>query len=153
MKNTTQQNTHLPAIQTQQHQTCFTLINPETLYDPSAFGYSHIVEVQNFNRIIHIAGQSGEDIQGHLSSDFTEQVQQTFKNLEHALHAVGGQFADIAVLKVLMVDHNTHKHDILIQHSQQYWSDSRFPVCTLIPVPCLAKPEMLIEIDATAYVL
>lgn len=151
MEKTTQQSAHLHATKNDETQDCFTLINPEMLYNPCAFGYSHIAEVKTFNRIIHIAGQSGEDVQGHLSSDFYEQVQQTFKNLKHALSAVDCEFRDIAVLKVLVVDHNTYKHNILIQHSRQYWPDACFPVCTLIPVPCLATSEMLIEIDATAY--
>lgn len=135
------------------NESAFRIINPNTLYDPTPFGYSHIAEVTKFNRIIHIAGQSGEDISGNLSSDFHTQVKQTFENIKLALASVHCSIADIAVLKVLIVNHNTEKHEILIQESHRIWGDIQFPTCTLIPVTCLAQPEMQIEIDATAYVL
>lgn len=129
------------------------IINPENLYDPTSYGYSHIAEIKNFSRIIHIAGQSGEDINGNLSTHFQDQVHQTFLNIQHALCAVNCIFDDIAVFKILVVDHNSEKHDILIHHVQKIWPNHDFPTCTLIPVSFLAKPEMLIEIDATAYAL
>ena len=135
------------------NETAFNIINPKTLYDPTPFAYSHIAEVTKFNRIIHISGQSGEDISGSLSTDFHTQVKQTFENIELALVAVDCSIADIAVLKVLIVDHNTDKHEILIQESQRIWGNLPFPTCTLIPVPCLAISDMQIEIDATVYVL
>lgn len=132
-------------------QSPFTMINPEMLYDPKMNGYSHIVEVANFSRIIHISGQGGEDIHGILSTSFQQQVQQTLLNLKFALCAVNCIFYDIAVFKILVVEHNHEKHEILINQLCKIWPDLDFPACTLIPVPCLAKPEMLIEIDATAY--
>lgn len=131
----------------------FKIINPKTLYDSTSFGYSHIAEVTKFNRIIHISGQSGEDISGGLSTDFHSQVKQTFENIKLALVAVDCSIADIAVLKVLIVDHNTDKHQILIQESQRIWGSLPFPTCTLIPVPRLAISDMQIEIDATVYTL
>lgn len=134
-------------------QSAFKIINPETLYDPKINGYSHVAEVTNFSRIIHIAGQGGEDIHGNLSTTFKDQVEQTLLNLNLALSAVNCIFSDIAVFKILVVEHNNVKHEILINQLYKIWPDLNFPACTLIPVPCLAKPEMLIEIDATAYVI
>lgn len=134
-----------------QQNSAFKIINPETLYDPKVYGYSHIAEITHFSRIIHISGQSGEDTQGNLSTVFQDQVQQTFLNIKLALSAVNCIFSDVAVLKILVVNHNSEKHETLINHVREIWSGLDFPTCTLIPVPCLAKPEMLIEIDATAY--
>ena len=129
----------------------FVLLNPKTLYNPQAFAYSHIAEVTQFQRILHISGQGGENQQGQLSKDFAQQVHQAFINLQHALHAVDASLMDIAVLRILVVDHSTKKHQFLIQEMQQLWKDQPFPACTLIPVPCLALQGMLIEIEATAY--
>lgn len=129
------------------------LINPQTLYNPTPFAYSHIAEVTQFSRIIHIAGQSGEDSSGKLSSDFHVQLKQTFKNIQLALDEVDCSIADIAVLKVLIVGHNRQKHELLIQESHRIWANLAFPTCTFIPVACLALPDMQIEIDATAYAL
>lgn len=129
----------------------FQFINPKTLYNPRPFAYSHIAEVKHFSRILHISGQGGENQRGRLSQDFAEQVRQAMINLDHALTHADASFLDIAVLRILVVDHSPKKHQFLIQEIQKRWKQHDFPACTLIPVPCLAISGMLIEIEATAY--
>ena len=129
----------------------FVLLNPKTLYNPQAFAYSHIAEVTQFQRILHISGQGGENQRGHLSKDFAEQTHQAFENLTQALQHAHASVLDIVVLRILVVDHSPKKHQFLIQEIQKRWKQHDFPACTLIPVPCLALSGMLIEIEATAY--
>ncbi|MEQ1106418.1 RidA family protein [Acinetobacter seifertii] len=129
----------------------FKIINPSTLYNPTPNAYSHVAVVQNFNNIIHVAGQGGEDSKGELSSNFQEQATQVFNNIQHALTAADAKISDIAVLRVLIVDHSHEKHQILIKIMQNLWKNHPFPACTLIPVPRLALERMLIEVEATAY--
>ncbi|OCZ62458.1 RidA family protein [Acinetobacter seifertii] len=129
----------------------FKIINPSTLYNPTANAYSHVAVVQNFKNIIHVAGQGGEDSKGELSSNFQEQATQVFNNIQHALTAADAKISDIAFLRVLIVDHSDEKHQILIKIMQNLWKNHPFPACTLIPVPRLALERMLIEVEATAY--
>ncbi|EPF6068342.1 endoribonuclease L-PSP family protein [Acinetobacter sp. 1130196] len=129
----------------------FRIINPSTLYNPTPNAYSHIAVVQNFKNIIHIAGQGGEDSKGELSPNFEEQTTQVFNNIQNALTAAEAKISDIAVLRVLIVDHSDEKHQILIKIMQNLWKNHPFPACTLIPVPRLALERMLIEVEATAY--
>ena len=129
----------------------FQMHNPNKLYNPSAFAYSHVAEVRHYLRILHISGQGGENQQGQLSKDFAQQVHQAFLNVQHALDDVAATITDIAVLRILVVDHSPKKHQFLIQEMRQLWNGQAFPACTLIPVPCLALQGMLIEIEATAY--
>lgn len=129
----------------------FKIINPSTLYNPTPNAYSHVAVVQNFKNIIHVAGQGGEDSKGELSSNFQEQATQVFNNIQHALTAADAKISDIAVLRVLIVDHSDEKHQILIKIMQNLWKNHPFPACTLIPVPRLALERMLIEVEATAY--
>ena len=131
--------------------TALNFINPNKLYNPKPFAYSHIAEVRNFSRILHISGQGGENQQGLLSENFNTQTQQAFCNIKIALMQVQAQFSDIAVLRILVVNHTPEKHQFLIQEMQKHWGELDFPACTLITVPCLAIPGMLIEIEATAY--
>lgn len=131
--------------------TCFTLHNPQALYNPNNFAYSHLAEVTQFQRILHISGQGGEDTDGVLSSDFAVQIQQVFSNLQTALAHVDATLFDIAMLRIFVVDHDDQKHCLLIHHMQKQWAEHPFPACTLIPVPCLALSTMLLEIEATAY--
>ncbi|PRV97899.1 RidA family protein [Acinetobacter sp. AR_0276] len=129
----------------------FRIKNPSTLYNPTPNAYSHIAVVQNFKNIIHIAGQGGEDSKGELSPNFEEQATQVFNNIQNALTAAEAKISDIAVLRVLIVDHSDEKHQILIKIMQNLWKNHPFPACTLIPVPRLALERMLIEVEATAY--
>lgn len=153
-QTTSRYTSHNHPSQDQSHQThAFQMINPNTLYNPAPFAYSHVAEIRQFSRILHISGQGGENLQGQLSKDFSLQVRQAFVNLQHALEAASASLTDIAVLRVLIVDHSTKKHQILIQEMQHRWNDHAFPACTLIPVPCLALQGMMIEIEATAYLI
>lgn len=127
------------------------LINPLSLYNPTHNAYSHIAIVQDFTRIIHISGQGAENSHGILPHQFEQQVFQTFENIKYALIAAHAELKHIAVLRVLMVEHNEEKHKILINHMQKLWNNTAFPACTLIPVHRLALPNMLIEIEVTAY--
>ncbi|MCH7337551.1 Rid family hydrolase [Acinetobacter sp. NIPH 2699] len=129
----------------------FKMLNPDALYDPSVNGYSHVAVVQPHMRIIHIAGQGGENKEGELSQDFDQQVQQVFYNIQHALTSAQARLQDIAVLRILVVDHDAEKLQKLTHIMQSLWKNHVFPVCTLIPVPCLALQDMQIEIEATAY--
>ena len=130
---------------------CFQIINPETLYNPQAFAYNHVVEVRNFQRILHIVGQGGENQAGEFSHDFSEQVWQAFHNIERALNHINASITNIAVLRLLIVNHDTTKHKIVIKIMQTLWPEQNFPACTLIPVTGLALPNMQFEVEATAY--
>ncbi|MCH7316003.1 Rid family hydrolase [Acinetobacter sp. ANC 3882] len=131
--------------------TLFEIINPAELYDPRPNGYSHIAVVPPNLRTIHIAGQGGENKNGELSEYFDQQVQQVFYNIQHALTSVHAQITDIAVLRILIVNHSAEKHQALIQIMQDLWKNHAFPACTLIPVSRLALQGMQIEVEATAY--
>ncbi|MBN6493126.1 RidA family protein [Acinetobacter pittii] len=132
-------------------QEIFKIINPSTLYNPTPNAYSHVAVVKNFKNIIHVAGQGGETSQGELSPSFEEQANQVFDNIQHALKAANAELSNIAMLRVLVVDHSVEKHQILIKIMQNLWKNHPFPACTLIPVPRLALQHMLIEVEATAY--
>lgn len=132
-------------------QETFKIINPLTLYDPTPNAYSHVAVVKNFKNIIHVAGQGGENSQGELSQSFKEQANQAFDNIQYALKAANAELSNIAVLRVLVVDHSVEKHQILVKIMQTLWKNHPFPACTLIPVPRLALEHMLIEVEATAY--
>lgn len=96
----------------------FQVINPETLYNPQAFAYSHIVEITHVQRILHIAGQGGENQAGEISADSSQQVWQAFHNIERALNHIDASITNIAVLRLLIVNHDTSKHQIVIKIMQ-----------------------------------
>lgn len=130
--------------------TVFQLSNPQGLYDPSPNGYSHVAELQPHARLLFVAGQGGEDAQGQLSPDFAEQARQALANLGTALASSGAGYADVFKLTLLIVDHDQARLRSWVEALDAAWGSGMKPVCTLIPVPCLALSGMQIEIDAVA---
>ncbi|MCL6417285.1 hypothetical protein MIB92_16620 [Aestuariirhabdus sp. Z084] len=61
------------------------IINPEGLYDPAPYGYSHAVIAKGGSRIAYIAGQGGEDSKGNLDSSFSKQVKAPLINSDRSL--------------------------------------------------------------------
>jgi enamine deaminase RidA (YjgF/YER057c/UK114 family) len=128
-----------------------TFHNPETLFNPSPYGFSHVAVVPGGSKLVFVAGQGGEENkEGKLSTDFRTQVQHSLNNIKIALQTQ--QLSMRAVVKVttLVVDHDAEKLNIIIEEFKKIWPDKQFPVNTLIPVPRLALDNMLVEIDAVA---
>ncbi|MBO9731169.1 MAG: RidA family protein [Chitinophaga sp.] len=126
------------------------LINPAGLYDPTPNAYSHMAVVPAGHTLVYISGQGGETADGHLVNDFRTQVKQAFANLATALASQGLTFQDVVKQTTLVVDHTENKLHILGEETSLIWTDKKFPVNTLIPVPRLALDGMLIEIEMLA---
>jgi len=125
-------------------------INPATLYDPRPNGYTHVVIAEAPARLVYIAGQGGEDVNGVLSEDFATQVEQALANLRAALLAADAPLAQVAKVTALIVGHDEARLAIFSTALRAAWGDAPPPACTLIPVPRLALDGMLFEIEATA---
>jgi enamine deaminase RidA (YjgF/YER057c/UK114 family) len=123
------------------------LMNPEGLYDPSPNAYSQVAITPPGRRIAFISGQGGDNPDGSFAADFATQAASAFRNVGLAIRAVGATPEDVARITVLIVDHDREKLRIM-QDAQRVLFDSHHPAATLIPVPCLALPRMLIEVEA-----
>ncbi|CAN7534538.1 RidA family protein [Pseudoxanthomonas sp. LjRoot143] len=129
-----------------------TLLNPEGLYDPTPNGYSHVGLPAIGARLVFIAGQGGEDVQGKLADDFRVQVRQALENVQTALRAVGGELSHVVKQTVLVVDHSQARLEVLGDELTAAYGPGQKPACTLIPVPRLALDGMLFEVEAIASV-
>jgi enamine deaminase RidA (YjgF/YER057c/UK114 family) len=126
-----------------------TLQNPAGLYDSSPNAYSQIATVAAGQRLVFISGQGGDNPDGSFSPDFATQAASAFHNVGLALAALGAGPANVAKITVLIVDHDMEKLRIM-QAAQRVLLGAHHPAATLIPVPCLALPQMLIEVEAIA---
>jgi enamine deaminase RidA (YjgF/YER057c/UK114 family) len=125
--------------------------NPDALFNPSPYAFSHVAVVPAGSRLVFVAGQGGEEnTEGKLSNDFRTQVQYALKNIQHALRSQGLSMNTVAKVTTLVVNHDAQKLQVIIEEFQKIWPGKNFPVNTLIPVPRLALDGMLIEIDAVA---
>ena len=132
-------------------------LQPTGLYDSLPNGYTHVVTVQEPLRWLFVSGQGGENALAELPDSFALQAAQALANIKTALAAGGADMGHVLKLTVLIVDHSLERFEHWQSAVRQHWGSGepgdkrpRFPACTLIPVPKLALPGMLIEVEATA---
>ena len=97
-----------------------------------------------------MAGQIGLNLDGSVPSDPVEQIRQAFNNLRQCLEAAGARVQDIVKLTYYIVDfdHTNPRHR---QPLLDFIGEHR-PPTTLVPVPKLALPEVMFEVEATAAI-
>lgn len=122
------------------------ILNPAALPDPQPLGYS-VAVIAPAGRLAHVSGQAGANAQGQFSPDFATQVQQAYANLAAVLTAMGACPEHVVKLGVYVVDHDPTKLPVLTQAVCALFG-ARLPAQTLVPVPCLAIPPMMFEVDA-----
>lgn len=147
------QNTNHHKIMDKSNTTTIINKNPKALFDPTPFAFSHSTTNEVDGKYVFISGQSGgEDLKHSLSKDFRTQVKYSLKNLETVLADYGLGVQDVLKVTVLIVDHDQEKLKIWTEEMHKSWGNHQFPASTLIPVPRLALDDMLIEVDATAFI-
>lgn len=122
-------------------------INPPGLVKPN--GYTHVV-LSGDGRTVYIAGQVAFDSAGTVvgGTDFRAQAEQVYGNLRKALASVGGSFSDVVKTTTLVTD--LKQLGTLREVRARYLDPAHPPANTLIPVTALARPELLLEIEAVA---
>jgi len=126
--------------------------NPESLFNPAPYGFSHASSVKTSGELIYISGQSGGLGKEHLlSPDFRTQVKIALENLSIILKTYQLKPENVMKITILIVDHSSEKLNIWQEEISKLWKDKPFPASTLIPVPKLALDGMLIEVDAVAF--
>jgi enamine deaminase RidA (YjgF/YER057c/UK114 family) len=122
-------------------------VNPQSLAKPT--GYTHVVIAPD-GRTVYIAGQVAFDSTGAVvgEGDFTAQAEQVYRNLERALQSVGGTMADLVKTTTFITD--IKNLPSLREVRSRRLSKAQPPANTLLQVSSLARPDLLIEIEAVA---
>ncbi|MBZ9816764.1 RidA family protein [Mesorhizobium sp. CA7] len=125
-------------------------INPQDLPKPDT--YSQVV-VAKGTRLIFIAGQEPEDLDGKLvgEGDFTAQTRQVFANLGRAIAAAGARPNDVAKIMIYVVDYRLDDHYPIIDAARVALFGDHKPANVVLGVASLS-PGYLIEVDAVAVV-
>ena len=103
-------------------------------------------------RLVIVSGQVAYDANGQLvgAGDLRAQTQQVFENLRLALAAAGAGFAHVVKLTIFVVNYQPAHRDAIVEVRDQFVVRDRPPASTLVGVQALARPEILIEIEALA---
>lgn len=103
-------------------------------------------------KIVWLAGVTTPfDAEGNsLAGDFEGQTREIFRVIGERLERFGGTLADIVTMTVYIGD--TRFGDPFVEIRKQYFEPGRYPSSALITVVGFARPDILIEIKATAVV-
>ena len=101
---------------------------------------------------MYLAGHGGfEDESGKTyPGDFDAQARVRFERMRKTLQSAGGSLDDIVTMTVFIM--NMANGTRLTQLRKEFFKEGRYPASALIGIKDLARPEMMIEIQAIAVV-
>jgi len=102
--------------------------------------------------MIFLRGQCPQDLDTAKNIDSHDPVDQTHKvmqNIRQLVQESGGQMEHVTKLVVYLTD---VRHREAVYRTMGDYIKGVFPVCTGLVVVALARPEWLVEIDATAVI-
>lgn len=106
--------------------------------------FSGCCTVPTYHKHPHDPAEEAEWLKG----DFREQTERTFEHIGQVLSAAGATFKDVLKLNIFVTQMDGQ--NILNEISARYFGFNDPPARTLVGVPTLAHPGMLIEIDGVA---
>jgi len=122
--------------------------SPDDLFSPP--GYSHVVTIPA-GRLVWTAGQIAMNADGSVVGvgDWEAQARLVFENLTRALEAAGAGWSDVVKLTYYVVDISglatiRGVRDDFVDRTQP-------PTSTLVQVAGLAYPDLLLEVEAVAW--
>jgi enamine deaminase RidA (YjgF/YER057c/UK114 family) len=126
------------------------LLQPEGLPRPES--YSQVV-VGTGTQTVYVAGQVAVDAAGLVIApgSLAGQAVQAYENVGRALGVAGATPADVTKITTYVVDYSPVMLPDIAVARRALFGDHR-PASTLVGVAALARPELLIEVEAIAVV-
>ena len=126
-----------------------TTMNPEGL--PVPRGSYSLVAIAQPGPMVFVAGQTASDPQGNVVGigDVRAQTRYIIEKIQRAVEAAGGTINDVVAMSVFTTDVRYHRD---INEIRREVLGSNFPTSTMVQVVALARPELLLEINATAVI-
>lgn len=126
-----------------------TTLNPDGL--PVPRGSYSLVNIAEPGRMVFIAGQTASDLEGNIVGvgDPRAQTRYVLGKIQRAVEAAGGTLNDVVAMNVFTTDVRYHRD---INEARREVLGSSFPTSTMVQVVALARPELILEINATAVI-
>ncbi len=125
-----------------------TRLNPETLPNSAAMGYSQI-SIVTPGRMAYVSGQVAWRPNGEpVPADLVEQTRIAAANAKAALDALGATPEDIVILRCFMTDLTPQTLEQVFPPILEFFNGA-MPCITGVGVAALASPELKVEIEMT----
>jgi 2-iminobutanoate/2-iminopropanoate deaminase len=116
--------------------------------EPSADLWSNCLVANNIVYISGMTARSVTDPEAISGDNEYDQTKAIFSKIKALIEAAGGQMADIAKLTIF-VTRIDQRADVW--RARKEFFSGNFPACSLVEVSSLAKPEILLEIEAIGH--
>jgi enamine deaminase RidA (YjgF/YER057c/UK114 family) len=126
--------------------------HPPVPASPPPAGYSHVVASPPGGRTVWTSGQVALDADGHAPhpGDWEGQTQLVFEHLGRALAAAGAGWGDVVKLTYFVVD--TSALPTVRAVRDRFVDVAAPPASSLVQVAGLFRDDLLIEVEAVAWV-
>ena len=109
--------------------------------------YSHVGEIGPNARVFHLAGQTGTAPDGTVGAGIEEQTAQVYRNIATVLRECGMGLENLAKVTVFLTSPDYIEP---WRAGHQEALGDIVPASTLLIVSRLARPELLVEVEAVA---
>jgi 2-iminobutanoate/2-iminopropanoate deaminase len=125
-------------------------INPQGMAAPVG-PYAQVTVAPPGGRLVYCAGAVSLAPDGSVvgEGDIVAQTRQAMENLKVALEAAGASFTDVVKINGYVTDFSQYPK---IAPVRAEYLKEPYPASTMIEVPALIFPELMIEIEAIAVV-
>jgi enamine deaminase RidA (YjgF/YER057c/UK114 family) len=116
----------------------------------AAPGYSHVVSIPS-GRLVWTSGQIAMDADGGVvaAGDWEGQARAVFQNVTTALDAAAAGWSDVVKLAFFVVD--VAELATIRAVRDEFIDRSRPPTSSLVQVAGLIHPDLLLEVEAVAW--
>ncbi|MBK0419383.1 RidA family protein [Leucobacter sp. CSA1] len=123
-----------------------TRVTTEQVPEPAPGTWSNCLAI---GELIFVSGMTarGKDRETVLGDNEYEQAKVVFEKIKHLVEASGAAMDDIVKMTIFVTN---IANNLQVWEARKEFFSGDFPACTLVEVSNLAKPEILLEIEAIA---
>ena len=130
-----------------------TYINPKNLFDSRKYGFSQVVVSNVPGKLFFTSGQVSIDTEERMvATDIAGQTRQALLNLTTAVNEAGGNLKDVMMIRIYFVNNGHFKNEEIGVVLREFFGTEVPPASTWVGVSALARPEFLVEIEATGMI-